>query len=253
MLPLPELQQQLGQALRGGTAAGLPLRDRGISGVRRLQVYRNNHAAALREALRAVYPVTQRLVGEEFFAAAADGYASVTPSHSGNIQDYGAAFPAFLSTYPPAASLAYLGDVASLEWRRLQTAVAPPHTPMDRKALAEVPADRLTELHFHPQPGAHTFASPYPILSIWEFCQQAEPEATLDLDRGGERVLFFRTGLDVQMRRICAAEHVFLLEICRGADFAGACRAGLATEPGFDVQACFAAAVQDEILTDFYL
>ena len=54
MLPLPELQQKLGQALRGGVATGLPLHDRGLSGVRRLQVYRNNHAGALREALHAV-------------------------------------------------------------------------------------------------------------------------------------------------------------------------------------------------------
>lgn len=253
MLPLPELQQRLGMALRGGTAAGLPLRDHGIAGHRRLQVYRNNHVTALREALRAVYPVTERLVGEAFFAVAADAYAAATPSHSGNIQDYGGAFSLFLENYVPAASLPYLGDVAALEWRRLQTSMAEPHGPMDLEALAKVPRDTLPELHFHQQPGAHAFDSRYPVLSIWEFCQQVEPEAQLDLDRGGERVLIFRTGLDVQMRRLSAGEHAFLVNLDCGASFAHACQAGIDVDPGFDVQACFSAAVRDAILADFYL
>lgn len=253
MLPLPELQQRLGQALRGATADGLPLQARGIAGTRRLQVYRNNHLSALREALRAVYPITERLVGEAFFAAAADAYVAANPSRSGNIQDYGGSLPAFLAAYAPAGGLPYLSDVASLEWRRVQTSSAAPHVPMDLQALAGVPADELPELHFHHQPGAHAFASPFPILSIWEFCQEAELQGRLDMDKGGERVLFFRRGLDTHMRRISAGEHAFLVSLCRGGAFATACQAGLDEEPGFDVQAGFAAAVRDEILTDFYL
>jgi len=253
MQPLPELQHKLGQALRSGVVMDLPLRDRGLSGVRRLQVYRNNHASALREALRAVYPVTERLVGDAFFAIAADAYAMGNPSHSGNIQDYGGAFAAFLGAYAPAAELPYLSDVAALEWRRLQTAIAVPHTPMDLEALAEVPEDMLPNLHFHHQPAARALESAYPILSIWEFCQDPEPKGRLDPDSGGERVLISRKALDVEMRRISVGEYAFLKVLCRGEDFAAACRTALDSEPGFAIQARFAALVQDEILTDFYL
>ena len=253
MLPLPELQQQLGQVLRGGDAAGLPLRAHGIPGVRRLQVYRNNHVTALREALRAVYPVTERLVGEEFFAVAADAYVTANPSHSGNIQDYGGAFAVFLEAYAPAASLPYLGDVAALEWRRIQTAIAPPHTPMDLKALAEVPADMLTELHFHHQPAARAIDSRFPILSIWQFCQQADPEGELDIGRGAERVLFSRREQDVEMRLLSAGEYAFLRVLCRGETFAAACHTALTVERSFDVEERFATLVRDEILTSFYL
>lgn len=253
MLPLPELQQRLGQVLRGGDAAGLPLRAHGIPGARRLQVYRNNHATALREALRAVYPVTERLVGEEFFAVAADAYVAANPSHSGNIQDYGGAFAVFLEGYAPAASLPYLGDVAALEWRRIQAAIAPPHTPMDLKALAEVPADMLTELHFHHQPAARAIDSRFPILSIWQFCQQADPEGELDIGRGAERVLFSRREQDVEMRLLSAGEYAFLRVLCRGETFAAACHTALTVERGFDVEERFAVLVRDEILTSFYL
>jgi hypothetical protein len=253
MLPLPELQQKLGQALRGGDAAGLPLHDRGIAGVQRLQVYRHNHLSALREALRAVYPVTGRLVGEAFFAAAADAYVAANPSHSGNIQDYGGSFPLFLESYAPVVSLPYLGDVAVLEWRRLQTSIAGTHEPMSIDALAQVREGELPDLRFHHQPGAHAYASAYPILSIWEFCQQEDPQGQLDLDAGGERVLFYRIGMDTHMRRISASEHAFLESLCRSGTFAAACEAAFAEEAGFDVQAAFAAAVRDGVLTDFYL
>lgn len=253
MLPLPELQYKLGQALRGGSMAGLPLRDHGISGARCLQVYRNNHVTALREALRAVYPITERLVGEEFFASAADAYAAANPSRSGNIQDYGGAFPVFLESYGPAASLPYLGDVAALEWRRIQTAIAPPHVPMDLKALAEVPADMLTELHFHHQPAARAIDSRFPILSIWQFCQEADPQGLLDLDKGSERVLFSRRALDVEMRLLSPGEYAFLRVLCRGETFGEACHTALTVERGFDVEERFAALVREEILTDFYL
>ena len=253
MLPLPELQQRMSQALRGGDAAGLPLRDRGMTGARRLQVYRNNHVSALREALRAVYPVTERLVGEEFFASAADAYVAANPSRSGNIQDYGGAFPLFLEDYAPAMSLPYLGDVAALEWRRLQTAIAPLHQPMDLEALAKVPRDALTELRFHHQPAARALDSRFPILSIWRFCQQVEPQGELDLDRGSERVLFSRRAEEVEMRLLSPGEYAFLRVLCRGETFEVACRTALTVERGFDVEERFAMLVRDEVLTGFYL
>ncbi len=253
MLPLPELQRGFAHALRGERGKALPLRAHGLSGERRLQVYRHNYESALLAALRAVYPVTERLVGEEFFAAAAAHYVAANPSHSGNIQDYGGALPLFLNDYAPAAPVPYLGDVAALEWRRLQAAVAAPHQPMDLKALAEVPEEMLPELRFHHQPAARAYDSRFPVLSIWEFCQDPHPEGELDLEQGGECVLFSRPALDVHMRRVSPGEYAFLRALCRGESFAVACRAALEQEPDFDVQERFATLVQEEILTGFHL
>lgn len=253
MLPLPELQQRFGQTLLDHPAPDLPLRDNDLSGVRRLQVYRNNMQSALSAAVESVYPVTRRLVGEKFFRSAAEAYIRRNPSHSGNIQDYGGAFPRFLGAYAPAVSLPYLSDVAALEWRRLQTALAPPHVPMDLAALAAVPKELQPELHFHHQPAARALASRFPILSIWEFCQEEEPEGEFDLDRPGECVLFARPGLDVTLHRLSLGEYRFLQALCRGDTFLAACRGALAAEPGFDVETQFAKLVREEILTSFYL
>lgn len=251
MLPLHELQAYFGRSLLGQDAP-VPVRGNGLDAVQRLQVYRNNMRINLTEALSAVYPVTRRLVGEEFFAAAAWSYIQDHPSHSGNIQDYGGAFPRFLAGHEPASSLPYLGDVAALEWRRLETALAPPHTPLDVAALARVPQELQPELHFRHPPAARAFCSPYPVLSIWEYCQSDTPEAGLDIGKPGECVLFARPRLDVYMRRLTPGEYAFLHNLCRGQTFEAACLKALEAESGFDIARTFAALVQEEILTEFY-
>ena len=253
MLPLPELQRRFSHALHDPQLPVQAVRAGKLDAARRLQVYRNNMQTALTSALAAVYPVTLKLVGEEFFEAAARGYVKANPSHSGNIQDYGGAFPLFLNSYGRASSLPYLGDVAALEWHRQQTAVAPPHRKLDTEALARVPVEMQPELRFHHQPAACAFDSRFPVLSIWEFCSQSDPEGSLDISLPGECVLFARPALDVVMRRLSPGEYRFLQGLCRGGSFGEACAAALEAEPGFDVPGRFAALVQDEILTDFYL
>lgn len=251
MLPLPELQRRFGTSLVGREAE-MPVRANGLSAIRRLQVYRNNMRINLTEALSAVYPVTRRLVGEEFFAAAAWSYIQAHPSRTGNIQDYGGALPRFLAGYGPASSLPYLSDVAALEWRRLEAALAPPHRPLDVGTLAKVPEERQPGLHFRLQPAARILCSPHPVLSIWEYCQSAAPEGDLDIDRPGECVLLARPGLDVHMRHLEPGEYFFLHHLGRGETFEAACLKALETEPGFDVEQSFTALVQEEILTEFY-
>lgn len=253
MLPLPELQRRFSHALHDPQAPLPELRGGGLAAARRLQVYRHNMQSALTGALAAVYPVTLKLVGEGFFHAAAREYVQANPSHSGNLQDYGGAFACFLNGFAPAAELPYLGDVAALEWRRLQTALAPPHHRLDVEALSRVPAEMQPELRFHHQPAARAFESRFPVLSIWEFCQEPEPQGTLDISQPGECVLFARPALDVVMRRVSRGEYRFLQGLCKGGTFGEACAAALAVEPGFDVVERFTALVRDEILTDFYL
>lgn len=252
MLSLPELQQRFAQALTGTQAMELPIRGNRLSAGQRLQVYRHNMQSALVGVLRAVYPASERLVGEEFFGAAAHAYLKANPSQSGNIQDYGGAFPRFLDGFEPAASLLYLGDVAALEWCRVEAAVAPSHAPMDLAALAAVPLESQSELRFRTQPAARVFRSRFPVLTIWDYCQSVAPEEGLDIDLPGECVLFARPGLDVYMRRLTPGEYAFVDRLYDGRAFEEACQQALRAEPGFDVARKFSELVQEEILTGFY-
>ena len=87
---------------------------------RRFDVYRNNVTVSLVEALESAFPAVCRLVGAEFFKAAARVYVRQQPPRSPVMLFYGETFPEFLETFEPAAGVPYLGDVARLEWARLK-------------------------------------------------------------------------------------------------------------------------------------
>src|SRR5258706_7278728 len=88
----------------------------GIAASERLNIYRNTFLASLTSALRISFPAVHRLVGAEFFDGAAQCFIEAEPPQSANLYLYGAGFAHFLARFPPAASLAYLADVARLEW-----------------------------------------------------------------------------------------------------------------------------------------
>ena len=94
---------------------GLPVPE-GLAPARRFSVYRNNLYARLSDALRSRYPVVERLVGRDFFYAAAAVFIGAHPPSSPVLIEYGEAFPAFLETFEPARELPYLADTARLEW-----------------------------------------------------------------------------------------------------------------------------------------
>src|SRR5689334_19577831 len=87
---------------------------------RRFAVYRGNVAAALTGALAARFPITERIVGQDFFRAMAQAYARQNPPRRACLIDYGDGLPAFLDGFEPARSLPYLPDMARLEIARSQ-------------------------------------------------------------------------------------------------------------------------------------
>jgi len=78
----------------------------------RLSIYRNTSRTALTNALRLNFPAVQRLVGEDFFAAAADTFITHELPNTAWLDLYGEGFPKFLQRYKPATTLAYLSDIA---------------------------------------------------------------------------------------------------------------------------------------------
>ncbi|WP_369920220.1 putative DNA-binding domain-containing protein [Marinomonas polaris] len=81
----------------------------------RLNVYRNNIYVSLIDALADIFPVTQMLVGEDFFRAMAREFISQNPPKNPVISEYGDDFSNFLRHFEPVQSLPYLADLAALE------------------------------------------------------------------------------------------------------------------------------------------
>lgn len=169
----------------------------------RLSVYRNNVYAGLTGALQACYPVTCRLVGEDYFRQAARGYIRAHPSQSGDLQRFGADFPAHLGGLESARALAYLEDVARLEWSRQEVYHAAEAEPFVTTALADVAPADYGRLVFKVAPAVRWLQSPWPIARIWEL-HQAEDDHPwqLRLDTGGQQVLIVRRQLQLHQEAI---------------------------------------------------
>ena len=80
---------------RGGTEPG------GLTRSKRFRVHRNNVFASLIGALRARYPVIERLVGEDFFEAAASHFIEAHPPRLPVLIEYGEGFGDFLERFEP--------------------------------------------------------------------------------------------------------------------------------------------------------
>jgi hypothetical protein len=154
----------------------------------RFAVYRNNVVSSLIKALEARFPVIERLVGEAFFKGVAHAFIRAHPPRSPVLIEYGEAFPAFLTAFPPAQSLPYLADVARIEYARGEAYRAADAEPVAPAALAEFaqadPAALCITLH----PSLRLVASDYPAFTIWRMNQPGttpqritapQPETTL--------------------------------------------------------------------------
>jgi hypothetical protein len=220
----------------------------------RLSIYRNNSLANLRAALREVYPVILRLVGKDFFDHTATRFILAHPSRSGDLNDYGDGFGEFLATFPPAAELPYLCDVARLEWAREKAHYAADHPPLDLTRLATVAAERYGELRFKLHPAASLLNSEYPLLRIWETNQPGySGDDHVDLGSGGVQLLVTRRGLDVVNESLTAAESALLCALANGQTLDAALGRALECDSAFDLQTCLGIRVAQGDLVDLAL
>ncbi|HRD67945.1 MAG TPA: DNA-binding domain-containing protein [Candidatus Competibacter sp.] len=256
MLGLRELQIGFAAAVLDGAGDfDQHVRAAGLSGARRLQIYRNNAVLGLTGALEAVYPVVRRMVGEEFFRYAAAQYIARHPSRSGDLHEFGEHFPAFLQSFVPAAELVYLPDVARLEWAYHQVFHAAGHPPLDLAALARVPAERQGALHFELHPAARLLESAFPILRIWQVNQDDRTgDSLVDLSEGGVKLLIVRReNLDIEFCPLEDGEFDLLRALAGNSDFASACERAIAAQSPFDLPGCFRRHVSQGVLVAFHL
>ena len=248
MLPLPELQAAFVAGVFGENAAATAIAPGRFAPDQHLQIYRNNIFASLTGALKAVYPVVERLVGDGFFRFSADGYIRCHPPHSGNLHDFGKYYADFLTGFAPAASLPYLPDVARLEWAWHEAFHAADAPSLDPRQFAEVATDRQAFLRFTLHPSARLLSSSYPLLRIWQANQDGAAEREINLTEGGVQLLVHRRDLHVQIETLSLGEHALLHALAQGATLETACEAALASAAAFDLTATLQRVVHGGVL-----
>jgi len=203
---------------------------------KRFDVYRNNVAVSLTDALAAQFPAVCRLLGDELFQMTARVFINRHPPSSPLLILYGEEFPEFLSGFEHLQGLPYLRDVAQLEWLWAQAYHAADRAPLTPEQLAEIPPDRLESVRFELHPSTGLLSSQYPAVSLWQTNVTDEEVRLIDIDQGGEDALVVRPALEVQVRRIPPGAHLMISELRRGATLGEAAQASAGQCEGFDLQ-----------------
>lgn len=217
----------------------------------RFAIYRNNVYASLTSALRSRFPVVARLVGEEFFAAAARQFVASHPPRSPVLLAYGAEFPGFLAALDAAADLLYLADVARLEWLQAEAFHAADAAPLAAEALAALPFEHADRLILALHPAVRVLASPYPVFSIWRTNARDKDVVPIDASAAPEAVLVTRPGLRVELLKIPHGLAALIAALAVRTPLLAAARHALAAEAAFSLQHGLAAMIEAGVIVGF--
>jgi hypothetical protein len=231
-------------------AAALLRREDAFAAQPAFAVYRNTVMTGWVDALQANYPAVARLVGPEWFRAAAVEYAARHPAPDARLVLYGRAFPDFLAACEAARDLPYLAGVARLDRAWSESHVAA-DAATDAAFLATLPQDELGAVRIAAHPGARwSWFEQLPVYTIWSRNRADHADAGA-IDWHGEGALLTRPGDAVQWRRATPADCAFL-DACAapgGTPLANAAAAALSADPQADLAALLAGLLQAGALT----
>ncbi len=254
-MSLDRLQADFAAALSDGDAASsllTALDPCDALSARRLGLYRGNVHAAWDKALVNAYPVVRALVGEEFFATLARAYGHVHPSASGDLNEFGLHFSAFVHAHERTRSLPYLPDVAALEWLVHRAHYAADAPLLARERMAVISPHDLLAARFGLHPACTWLQSRYPIATIWR-AHQSDADVVLPatLDRA-ECALVVRPQWRAEVVESSTAEIAALAQLRAGNAMDDAIGAAFDADAKFDFAKTLVRWLDLAVLTEIY-
>jgi hypothetical protein len=214
-MSLHEVQQEFACALSG--PGSWPEWIESPDADERLEVYRGTVRAVLVKALSLNFPAVRRLVGTEFFEWAAALYAIDHPPVVANLDGYGGGFAEFLAGLPACDHLAYLPDVARLDWAVAKALHAEDADPLDPASLGPA-VERAGAVAFVAHPAVSFLACRFPADEIWSAALGDVPGAleAIDLSAGPCWLVVERRDLRPKVCRLTRAEWEFARDLFCG-------------------------------------
>lgn len=199
---------------------------------KRFDVYRNNVAVSLTEALRTAFPIVRKLLGDQNFDAISGVYLRQHPPKSPLLMFYGEDMPQFLASFPPVQKWGYLPDVARLELALRRAYHAEDAGPIDPGALQAIAPDALVATRVALAPAACVIRSPWPVHGIWQFnMQDGAPQPA----NRAEDVLVARPGFDPAIYLLPMGGGAFVDALSAGEPIGVAYDAALTKTAEFDL------------------
>jgi hypothetical protein len=219
---------------------------------KRFAVYRNNVVVSLVNALRARFPATERIVGEDFFATMARLFVTAHPPRSKILHTYGDDFGDLIAAFEPAADLPYLADVARLEAARTRAYHAADSTPLGPDDFAGLDPAAVATIRLTLHPSLQVVRSSHPVVTIWAMNAGEMELGPID-DGVAEDALVLRPHLEVLVQGLPPGGTAFLEALARDLPLAAAAEHAGAADVRFDLTANLAGLIGSGAVIAFAL
>lgn len=217
---------------------------------RRFNVYRNNVAVSLTEAMRTGFPVITKLLGRQNMDGLSGLFLRAHPPTSPLMMIYGEAFPAFLEGMEQLAHLPYLADIARLELGLRRSYHSADANPIDAQDLGALPADELMRTTVTLAPPVFVVRSAWPVHGIWRFnTEDGAPKPTAE----AQDVLITRAEFDPHPHLLPPGGADWIQALAGGQTIGAAHEAAVAATPDFDLGATLALMLQGNAITSLIM
>jgi hypothetical protein len=181
-----------------------------------LAVYRNTVTRGSIDVLAATFSTVVRIVGEDWFRAAAATYVADRLPSTPSLLRYGDDFAQWLSSFPPAQDTPYLTAIAHLDRLWWDAYFAADADFLDPADLAQLDAAALDSTALFLHPSVRLAAFDHNLASLWQAHRDEAGPSAFEITTTSECIVIARGGLDVSIRPISAAEHAFLAACLAG-------------------------------------
>ena len=131
-----------------------------------INIYRSNFIISLRELLENLFPITQALVGNEYFTQTSRQFINDCPLKEPHLNYYGSNFVYFLKGLKALEHMPFVAQMAQLEWHldRISHIYHQPNFDFD--GLTQISEDQYMNIHFKLAETCHLQASSINLIAL---------------------------------------------------------------------------------------
>jgi hypothetical protein len=218
----------------------------GDASAARQALYRSQQIAVWHSALGAAFPVLRQLLGDEFFEGLSHAFGTACPALDADLNQFGAALPAFLQDFAPALDYPYLPDMARLEWALHRARFSVDAAVITAADLALLSPSEFDDACFTLHPAVSLLASPYAVASLWHAHHGGAFPASMAVR---EQYVVARPQWQPVLEAVTPARLAFYKALGEGLAAGAAFDAALAIDGAFDLAGALSQALALGLLT----
>ena len=216
---------------------------------KRLSIHQRNYQTSLVDALLAKFPATGWLAGTRFLTEAARRFVREQPPQAPCIAEYGSSFPDFLSSFPGAERMPYIGEFAQLDWQVGKVEIAVDATPANSEAFSAIDAGALPDMRLTLQSGLHYLHAMWPVDELITLYLTATAPNHFEMSNSDAWIEVRGARGEFHINRLDVADFMFRKSILDGLSIGGAVECALDVNAGFDPSQALGTLIAADLVT----